>query len=229
MHLRDLSQFLRELEANNNRAWFVMNRPRYDILREEFLHTVSELLQQIGRFDPLIRTCNPKKALFRINRDVRFSGDKSPYKTVFSAAMVPDDLKRPSSGAGPCYYIQLDGAGKMLFGGGNYMPPPERLRAIRQHLIDDSAGFMALLKHPALKKTYGDLETELKLTRVPKGFDANHALAEYLKLKSFFVHAETLAPVDQPEKLVPDLTATMQAALPLVQWLRSVPMRHDTA
>ncbi len=229
MHLRDLSQFLTELEANNNRPWFVMNRPRYDILREEFLQTVTQLLAELGRFDPLIRSCNPKKALFRIHRDVRFSGDKNPYKIVFSAAMVPDDLKRPSSGAGPCYYVQLDGAGNVLFGAGNYMPPPERLRAIRQHLVADEAGFNAVLKKSKLRKTYGDLETELKLIRVPKGFDATHPLAEYLKLKSYFVHAVASAPLNAPELLLPSLATALQAAHPLVLWLRSVPVRHDVA
>lgn len=226
MHLHDLSQFLTELEGNNNRAWFVMNRPRYDILREEFLQVVTQLLAEIVRFDPEIRRCNPKKALFRIHRDVRFSGDKNPYKTVFSAAMVPDDLKRPSSGAGPCYYIQLDGHGNMLYGAGNYMPPPERLRAIRQHLVADAAGFEAVLKHSKLRKTYGDLETELKLIRVPKGYAADHPLAEYLKLKSYFVHVETAAPMNAPELLVPNLALALQAAHPLVLWLRSVPVNH---
>ena len=79
MHINDLCGFLNELSDNNNRAWFVMNKPRYDILREEFLALTTQLIAQIGQFDALILDCNPKKALFRINRDVRFSHDKSPY------------------------------------------------------------------------------------------------------------------------------------------------------
>ena len=80
MHLIDLKAFLSELAENNNRAWFVMNKPRYDILRAEFVQLVSALITEIARFDPAIAGCDPKKALFRINRDMRFSHDKSPYQ-----------------------------------------------------------------------------------------------------------------------------------------------------
>eukprot|EP01037_Dinobryon_pediforme_P030490 gene30490-34596_t len=88
MHIRDLTQFLAELSENNNRAWFVMNKPRYDILRAEFLEVVIKLIADISKFDPAVAGCNPKKALFRINRDMRFSHDKSPYKTHFSASIT---------------------------------------------------------------------------------------------------------------------------------------------
>lgn len=98
MHLRDLTQFLAELSENNNRAWFVMNKPRYDILRAEFLELVTALIAAMARFDPLIADCNPKKALFRINRDMRFSHVKIPYKTTFSAAIIPNGLKTQRRG-----------------------------------------------------------------------------------------------------------------------------------
>jgi uncharacterized protein (TIGR02453 family) len=223
MHLRALSQFLLELSENNNRPWFVMNKPRYDILREEFLVVVTELLREIARFDPVMAACNPKKALFRINRDVRFARDKRPYKTNFSAAMVPNDLKRPAQAGGPTYYVQMDGNGKLLFGAGEYMPPPARLRAIRQHLVDDAAGFAKLLKNRALRQTYGTLQEEGKLLRPPKGFGADAEHIEYIKLKSFFVWIEVELPFDQPERLVPQLAAGLRDALPLVAWLRGVP------
>jgi len=93
MHIRDLTQYLAELSENNNRAWFVMNKPRYDILRAEFLELVIKLIADISKFDPAVAGCNPKKALFRINRDMRFSHDKSPYKTHFSAAITASGLK----------------------------------------------------------------------------------------------------------------------------------------
>ena len=223
MHLRDLTQFLNELEQNNNRAWFVMNRPRYDILRDEFLQTVTELIAAIGRFDPAVRLCNPKKAVFRINRDVRFSHDKNPYKTVFSAAILPNDLKRPSEGGGPCYYLHIDGHGNCHFGGGEYMPPPYRVKAIRNHIINDADGFARMLQNKALKNLYGDFQPEHKLTRVPKGFAPDTPHAEYLKLKSFFIWTEVKLDLNAPEKLVPDLASSFAAALPMIHWLRSVP------
>lgn len=222
MHVRDLCRFLHELEQNNNRAWFVMNRPRYDILRAEFLTTITELIAEVARFDPAVRLCNPKKAIFRINRDVRFSHDKSPYKTIFSAAILPNDLKRPSEGGGPCYYMQIDGNGMAHYGGGEYMPPAWRLRAIREQIANPDSGFASMLKNKALKKRYGDIQPEGKMARVPKGYPADHVHAEYLKLKSFFVWTETPLALDQPERLVPDLAAAFADAQALVGWLRQV-------
>src|SRR5437868_3596070 len=153
MHIRYLIQFLGELSENNNRAWFVMNKPRYDILRAEFLDLVSALVADIASFDPAVAGCNPKKALFRIHRDMRFSRDKSPYKTTFSAAITASGLKKPSQGGGPAYYFHVDQDGKLLVAGGEYMPPAGRLRAIRQHIIDDAAGFGKVLKNRKLIET----------------------------------------------------------------------------
>lgn len=168
MHLRDLTQFLKELADNNNRPWFIMNKPRYDILREEFLQVVTEMIAELGKFDPAVKFSNPKKAMFRINRDVRFAHDKSPYKTRFSAAVAPNDMRRPSKAGGPTYYMQIDGSGRMLFGAGEYMPPASRLKALRQHMVDDAAGFSKVLKNKKLKATYGDIQNEGKLMRPPK-------------------------------------------------------------
>src|SRR5438445_10021523 len=141
MHIRDLTRFLAELSENNNRAWFVMNKPRYDILRAEFLELVIRLIAEITRFDPAVAACNPKKALFRINRDLRFSHDKDPYKTTFSAAITASGLKRPSQGGGPMYYFHVNADGMLLIAAGEYIPPADRLRAIRQQIVGDSTGF----------------------------------------------------------------------------------------
>ena len=116
MHLRDLTQFLSELGENNNRPWFIMNKPRYDILREEFLTVVTELIAELGKFDREVVACNPKKAMFRINRDIRFASDKRPYKTRFSAGITPKVLRRPSAGGGPTYYFHIDPDGTLLIG-----------------------------------------------------------------------------------------------------------------
>ncbi|ABR90244.1 Uncharacterized conserved protein [Janthinobacterium sp. Marseille] len=218
MHIRDLTQFLAELSENNNRAWFVMNKPRYDILRAEFLELVTALIADISKFDPAVAGCNPKKALFRINRDMRFSKEKIPYKTHFSAAINANGLKKPSQGGGPTYYFHINETGTLLVAAGEWMPPSERLRAIRQHVIDDAAGFSKLLKSKKLKETYGDLQQEGKLTRPPKGFDADVPHLEYIKLKSFIVWREVEV------RKVPDLGKTLASdfkdAYPLVTWMR---------
>ena len=219
MHIRDLTQFLAELAENNNRAWFVMNKPRYDILRAEFLELVTALIVDISKFDPAVAGCNPKKALFRINRDMRFSKEKIPYKTHFSAAINASGLKKPSQGGGATYYFHIDQTGTLLIAGGEWMPPAERLRAIREHVIADAAGFSKLLKNKKLKETYGDLQQEGKLTRQPKGFDADVPHLEYIKLKSFIVWKEV-----DVKKVANDLEKTLASsfkdAYPLITWLR---------
>jgi uncharacterized protein (TIGR02453 family) len=224
MHVRDLMQFLAELSENNNRAWFVMNKPRYDILREEFLALTTQLIADIGKFDPAIIGCNPKKTLFRINRDMRFSHDKSPYKTHFSAAITASGLKKPSQGGGPAYYFHIDAAGQLLIAGGEYLPPSDRLRAIRQRVIDDDAGFNKMLKNKKLKETYGSLQEEGKLSRPPKGFDADVPNLEFVKLKSFIVWTDTSIKKKVPTDLGKDVLSGFKDAYPLVNWLRQVPL-----
>lgn len=220
MHLRDLMQFLAELSENNNRPWFVMNKPRYDILREEFLALVADLIGEIAKFDPEVAACEAKKALFRINRDMRFSADKRPYKTTFSASIVPSGRKKPSEGGGPAYYFQIDAAGKLSFAVGEYMPPAERLRSVRQHIVDDAAGFSKLLKYRPLIDTFGGLQEEGKLARPPKGFDANAPHMEYLKLKNFFVWKECDLRQNVPSDIKTQLVTVFKQAYPLVLWLR---------
>lgn len=222
MHLRDLTQFLAELSENNNRPWFAMNKPRYDILRAEFLDVVTELIGELSRFDPSVAHCNPKKALFRINRDLRFGHDKRPYKTRFSAAIVPNDLRRPSEAGGPAYYLQISADGKLLFGAGEYTPPPARLRAIRTQMVTDAAGFSKVLKNGKLARTFGQLQQDSKLLRPPKGFDALALHIESIKLRSFFVWREVDLQLNEPDRLVPDLARGLNDSFALVDWLRTV-------
>ncbi|WP_426195502.1 DUF2461 domain-containing protein [Massilia sp. DWR3-1-1] len=230
MHLRDLTQFLSELKDNNNRPWFIMNKPRYDILREEFLAVVTQLIAELGAFDPQVVACNPKKAMFRINRDIRFSHDKRPYKTRFSAGITPLDRRRPSAGGGPTYYFHIEGDGTLGIGAGEYLPPPERLKAIRQHVVNDATGFAKLMKNKALRQTFGGFDVEHSLQRPPKGFDPSHVHIEHLKMKGFFVWTTVPLVLNDPDRLVPQLVAGFKDAFALVSWLRSVPeLAADTA
>jgi uncharacterized protein (TIGR02453 family) len=222
MHLRDLTQFLTELADNNNRPWFIMNKPRYDILREEFLAVVTELIAEVGKFDRQVLACNPKKAMFRINRDIRFSNDKRPYKTRFSAGITPNDLRRPSAGGGPTYYFHIEGDGTLGMGAGEYLPPTARLKAIREQIVNDAPGFAKLMKNKQMRATYGELETENKLQRPPKGYDPDHPHIDYLKLKSFFLWTEVKLKLNSPEELVPQLARAYKDAFALVEWLRAV-------
>ena len=223
MHLRDLTQYLTELSENNNRPWFLWNKPRYDILRTEFEETVTELIRALTKFDKQVAACNPKKAMFRIHRDTRFSKDKTPYKTRFSAGITPYDKRRPSAGGGSTYYFQIERSGKLGFGVGEYLPPAARLKAIREHIVNDATGFAKVLKNKNIRATYNDMREEDKLQRPPKGFDPDHPHVDYLKLKSFFVWTEVDLDLNAPDQLVPRLAQGFQDAYALVAWLRSVP------
>ena len=97
MHTRELVNYLQGLSENNNRAWFVMNQPSYDILRAEFIALVGEVIAETAKFDKPVKGQDAKKALFRINRDIRFTKDKSPYKTHFSAVIAPGGKKDPGT------------------------------------------------------------------------------------------------------------------------------------
>ncbi|UTY56888.1 DUF2461 domain-containing protein [Massilia sp. erpn] len=229
MHLRDLTRYLQELSENNNRPWFIMNKPRYDILREEFLELVTQVITEVGKFDPAVKFCNPKKAMFRINRDVRFAHDKSPYKTNFSAALAVNDMRRPTMAGGPTYYFQLNKEGMLHFGAGEYIPPPHRLRALRKHMVEDAAGFRKVLNNKALKARYGTIQNEGKLQRPPKGFDADHEHIEFIKLKSFFIWTEVKVELNKPELLLPQIAAGLKDSLPLVTWMRQAKTEEEEA
>src|ERR1700704_6196246 len=124
LQLNALVEFLSGLEQNNNRPWFAWNKPAYDVLREEFEGLVADVTARIQKFDRALGPVDPKKAMFRIYRDTRFSKDRTPYKTHFSAA-IRDRSKR---GLEPGYYFHIDHEGMLLVGGGIYRPEPEILK-----------------------------------------------------------------------------------------------------
>jgi uncharacterized protein (TIGR02453 family) len=223
MHLRDLTQFLSELRENNTRPWFIMNKPRYDILRAEFLEVLTELIREIGKFDRQVAACDPKKAMFRFQRDTRFSNDKTPYKNHFSAGIAPRQQAPAERRRRADLLFPHRVERHLLFGAGEYLPPAARLKAIREHVVNDATGFAKMLKNKHLRETYGDLKPEDKLQRPPKGFDPGHPLVEYLKLKSYFVWTEVKLDINAPDKLVPQLAQGFKDATALVTWLRGVP------
>ena len=214
MHIPALLQFLQGLAENNNRPWFVHNKPAYDILREEFAEVVSDIILRVSKFDKNMGRIDPKKALFRIYRDMRFSKNKTPYKTHFSA--VFGDKK---TGA-PCYYFQIDHQGMLGLGGGIYLPAPATLKNIRNAIVTDSTGFSKVLKDKRFAATYGSLLEEDRLKRPPKGFDANHAHIEAIKNKHFFGWKEIDIKRGKHPNLAGEIACDFEDAYPLVAWLR---------
>ncbi len=216
MNTRELVNYLQGLSENNNRAWFVMNKPSYDILRAEFIALVGEVIAATAKFDKPVSGQEAKKALFRINRDIRFTKDKSPYKTHFSAVIAPGGKKDPGSH----YYLHIDHHGKLMVAGGCYLPPADVLAKIRRKIADEPAKFSKLLKHKTLWAHYQGFADEGKLARPPKGYANDTPHIEYIKQKSFIVWTETPLKGLDAAKLKQRIAEGFKLSLPLVLWLR---------
>ena len=222
MHLPALTAYLRGLRENNNKAWFVMNKPAYDILRAEFLTLVADVVQGLARHDPLIADVNAKKALFRIYRDIRFSNDKTPYKTYFSASLAEPGAKN----SGPMYYLHIDAEGNLHLGAGCYLPERDVLAKLRRHVVDDFDGLTKLLRAKRLKAAFGGLSQADKLARLPKGYDPTmpgiERLGDFVRLKSFVVSAD-IDLTSNPtvvDALADTIVSRLAAAVPLNVWIR---------
>jgi uncharacterized protein (TIGR02453 family) len=217
MHIKALIEFLSGLEQNNNRPWFAWNKPAYDVLREEFEELVGVLTVRIAKFDRGLGPVDAKKAMFRIYRDTRFSKDKTPYKTHFSAA-IRDRAKR---GLEPGYYFHIDHKGMLLAGGGIYQPEPEILARIRRYIAAKPQTLTRLLRNPRFRKTYGGFSEEDALSRPPKGFDPDTPHIETIKLRHFFGMIEINLKKHPPRDLAGDLADYFRDLLPLMEWLRA--------
>jgi uncharacterized protein (TIGR02453 family) len=216
MHLKALFEFLGGLEQNNNRPWFAWNKPAYDVLREEFEELVTDVTARVQKFDRALGPVDPRKAMFRIYRDTRFSKDKTPYKTHFSAA-IRDRSKR---GLEPGYYFHIDHEGMLLVGGGIYRPEPEILKRVRRHIAAKPETLTRMLRHPHFRKSYDGFIDEDALARPPKGFSADAPHIDAIKLRHFFAMVEIDVKKHPPKDLPGKLADNFRDLLPLMQWLR---------
>lgn len=181
MHFKALLGFLSDLSENNHKAWFDENRPRYEAIRKEWLKCVQELITLLSSFDSNIADLETKNCIFRINRDVRFAKDKSPYKSNMGAYFAKGGKKSAFGG----YYIHLDPK-ECFLAGGIWMPESFHLQAIRQEIDYHFADFKAVVDNPTFKNTFPSFENQ-RMVGVPKGYDKDNPAADYLKLKSFVV------------------------------------------
>ena len=225
MHLPALTSYLQGLRENNNKAWFVMNKPAYDILRPEFTVMVGAVIAGLAKHDPRIALVEPRRALFRIYRDIRFSNDKTPYKTYFSASIAEPGAKH----SGPMYYLSIDADGRLHLGAGCYMPDRDVLARLRRHVVAEHKRLARVLKRKELVAAFGTLSVEDRLARLPKGFDPETPdiarFGEWLRLKSFVVSTD----IDLTKKSAPKssdalastIVSTLAASVPLNEWLRA--------
>jgi uncharacterized protein (TIGR02453 family) len=178
--------FLNGLKFNNNREWFQGNQAAYKEAKGNVESFVQELINEIVVFDPVLKGLEVKNCLFRINRDIRFSNDKSPYKTNFGAFIVRGGKKNGDKYAG--YYFHIEPGGSMIAGGA-YVPPSPWLNAIREKISEEPDEFQKIINGREFKKYFGAIEGE-KLKTAPKGYPSDHPQIELLKLKSFLALAE---------------------------------------
>lgn len=200
MPLNETFKFLKGLKKNNNKPWFEANRKSYETSQEEIKSLIAEWIKQFGKTDPNIADLDPKKCVFRIHRDVRFSADKSPYKKNLGAYLNKDGKNHNTAG----YYLHIEPGG-CFFGAGNYMPTPEELAKTRQEIDYNFSDFKKIVNNKKFKDTFGELSTENKLSRPPKGYDADNAAIEYLKLKGFTVFRK----LKDEEVLSKDISKTL--------------------
>lgn len=178
----DTIDFLKSLKNNNSREWFSENKAWYERARADFEELVADIIRSLVVFMPEAKLLNPKKCIFRIYRDTRFSADKTPYKTNFGA-VFQSSFRGKFSG----YYLHISPEGCFL-SCGFYMPQSQHLKKIRKGIYDDFEMFQHIINEKQFKKEIGDLQRDDDiLQRVPNGFDKDHPAAEYLKLKHFYV------------------------------------------
>ncbi|OFY29047.1 MAG: hypothetical protein A2275_03140 [Bacteroidetes bacterium RIFOXYA12_FULL_35_11] len=176
---KTILKFLRNLKQNNCKEWFDANKSRYEEAKKEFDHFISYLIPQIAKFDKDISDVTSKECLFRIYKDVRFSKDKTPYKTHFGAYIAPGGRKSPFGG----YYVHIEPGGSFL-AGGIYMPEPKILKAVREEIADNIGTFNKIIFDKKFKSKFGDLWGD-SLKTIPKGFPKDFPYPKLLKLKSY--------------------------------------------
>lgn len=173
--------YLKKLSKNNNKPWFEANRNAYTEAKADFENLVTEVIEKLGKTDTDIAPLQANKCIFRQYRDVRFSKDKTPYKTNMGASFDKGGKKSGLAG----YYLHLDPGNKSFAGGGIWMPEAPSLKKIRQEIDYNWDEFRGIIQHRDFKKIYGDVtHGEYKLSREPKGYEKDNPAIEYLKLKS---------------------------------------------
>jgi uncharacterized protein (TIGR02453 family) len=185
--------FLTAIKSNNNRDWFLANRPQYLDAKDNFDSFVQQVINEIIHFDPILKGLEAKNCVYRFNRDIRFSNDKSPYKSHFGAFIVKGGKKNGAKFAG--YYFHVEPDGKNILAGGAYMPPSPWLATIREKISESPDEFVKIINSKNFKKYFGKLDGE-KLKSMPRGYAADHPQAELLKFKSYLIMNEV------PDKMV---------------------------
>lgn len=209
-------RFLTQLKNNNNKPWFDAHRAQYEAARIDFANFIQLLIDALQKTDTTITGLMSKDCLFRINRDIRFSKDKTPYKSNFGTSIKRGGRKSPFAG----YYFHLE-PGHSFIGGGLWMPAAPALKNVRQEIDYNWEEFGSIIGGKAFKKIYGDLYKggDVSLSSMPKGYEKDNPAAAYLRLKSFI--AETRIDDEELTKgsLHKKTLAAFEALQPLLHFI----------
>jgi uncharacterized protein (TIGR02453 family) len=208
--------FLKKLKKNNTREWFTAHKTEYEEnVKQPMLSLIVAMKAELQQFAPDI-DADPKRSMFRIYRDTRFSKDKTPYKTHAAAIFHPRGHWQNSAG----FYLHIE-PGKIYLGGGMYMPDGAQLKLIRAAIAQNADEFIALVQRKQFQKRFGGKIEGEKLQRIPMGYAVEHPMAEWLKLKQFY----TMVTLEEKEcytkKFITNVVAVYSDGLPLVRFLNN--------
>lgn len=174
--------FLTDLKNNNTKDWFEINKKRYEQMKESYHQLASLILESMKKHDETLAGLEVKNCVFRIHKDVRFSKDKTPYKTALGIILTPYGKKMSLAG----YYVHLEPGGSFV-GGGLYMPPNDMVKKVRQEIQNFPGQFLQIIQNKNFKTTYNDVEKnpDIMLQKVPKDVNPTDPIADYVRLKSF--------------------------------------------
>jgi uncharacterized protein (TIGR02453 family) len=209
--------FLKDLKKNNNRPWFEEHRKQYETARADFLAMVEKLIPAIAKFDAPIGRLSARECVFRINRDVRFSKDKSPYKHNMACYFNQAGKKDPGAG----FYLHIE-PGNSFIAGGIWLPEPQVLAGIRQEIDYNFAAWKKIIENKNFKNTFTEsIKSNDKLVRPPKGYEQDNPAIEFLKMKSFIVSKPVKDAELQDKDFVQAVAKTFNTMKPLIDFLNT--------
>lgn len=212
----DPIRFLKALAKNNNREWFQENREWYMRVKEEFELFVNLLIHEVGKLDPEVKGIEVRDCVFRIYRDTRFSGDKTPYKTNMGGYLARGGKKSPFAG----YYFHIE-PGNCFLAGGIWMPEAPVLKAVREEIFQNTEEFLAILSKPGFKRMFGGIEGD-QLVKVPKDFPTDFEHGDLLKFKSYNLIRAYDDKLLKDKNLLKETTRVFKEMVPFNHFLNKV-------
>jgi uncharacterized protein (TIGR02453 family) len=210
-------QFLKSLSKNNNKVWLDAHRDQYMEARKDFENFVADLIKKTAQFDSDVKELQVKECVFRLNRDIRFSKDKTPYKINMGASINRGGKKSIYAG----YYFHVEPGGKSFAGGGLWMPMTSELKKIRQEIDYCFSEFKGIVADKSFVSEYKELENtpDVKLNNLPRGYDKENPAGEYLKFKSL-IATKYLPDEDLTSNKLADKTIkAFKSLMPLIKFI----------